>query len=785
MVKKILSVFTVASMMLVTSCSNDEFDNAQNGRETTVTFTAQLPDGLQAKTRAYADGTTATRLQYAAYLVENEEWKLTNVTGEATFQNLTTNVSMRLVNGNTYKIVFWADATESIYSFDKDNISVTANYENVASNNEKLDAFFKVEEITVTGADSRTIELRRPFAQLNIGTSDLSDAQKAGREVKKASIKVKTYSKLNFKTENVEGETAEVNFALADLPTNETFPVDGYEYLTMNYLLMPVDKQADNDITILYDNAEERTFQNVPLQRNYRTNIYGNLLTSKEDFKVEIKPDFDNEHNYAVWDGKSTEQPESNDDVYIIKTAAEWIWLKQNGSGNMNIELAADIDFGGHEVKGLGFSGTFDGKGYSMSNMTLLCGGSYYSNGLFQGDASGEVTVKNVTVKDVKAECFYPDNGYVGTIFGDVQNNVTLENVHVVNADLCGVQSVGGLVGFVASGKTLTVTNCSVDGSYIHNYAVDNESGFVAGLVGRPVGTVNVSASEVKNTTINGYYVEKRGENSVQAAIGTVESSSNVTTSAVSVTKTLLDAVVNTTEELKSALTTGKKNIILKAGEFELGGTGFSTDEVTLIGLDKETSIVKVSSSIYAQDKTINLENLTYSVPSGLSYTEQNFAFIHHASQLNIKGCIIEGGRLRINVSNATISDCLFNVTTSSGFDGYGLFYYGNSNSNVTVQNCDFKTAGKAIVMYNESSKVLNLNVDKCTFVSSNSSTDKAAIQMHTEYGISGTLNITNSEASGFKDIHGGLWNEIDNNSKNATQKFKVTVDSQVVQNVN
>lgn len=87
-------------------------------------------------------------------------------------------------------------------------------------------------------------------------------------------------------------------------------------------------------------------------------------------------------------------------------------------------------------------------------------------------------------------------------------------------ADLCGVQSVGGLVGFVASGITLTLNNCSVTGSYIHNYAVSNESGFVAGLVGRPVGTVTASNCEVNNTIVEGFYAARRGESSIAAAVG-------------------------------------------------------------------------------------------------------------------------------------------------------------------------------------------------------------------------------------------------------------------------
>ncbi|HBK29726.1 MAG TPA: hypothetical protein DDZ04_08445, partial [Parabacteroides sp.] len=135
-------------MMLATSCSNDEFDNIQNGKESTVTFTAQLPDGLQSKTRAYADGTTATELQYMAYLEDDKgDWKPTSVTGTATLTGLKTTLSLKLVNGSTYKVVFWASAPNSIYKFDTDNAKVTANYDKQANSQESMDAFYKVEEI--------------------------------------------------------------------------------------------------------------------------------------------------------------------------------------------------------------------------------------------------------------------------------------------------------------------------------------------------------------------------------------------------------------------------------------------------------------------------------------------------------------------------------------------------------------------------------------------------------------------------------------------------------------
>ena len=241
--------------------------------------------------------------------------------------------------------------------------------------------------------------------------------------------------------------------------------------------------------------------------------------------------------------------------------------------------MAANIDFGGHEVKGLGFDGEFDGQGYTMSNMTLLCGGSYYSNGLFQGDASNDATIKNVTIENVTAECANPDQGYVGAIFGDVQTGKTviLNGVNVKNANLCGVQSVGGLVGFVASGATLNVNNCTVDGSEISNYAVDNESGYVAGLVGRPAGTVDVQNSTVTNTTIDAYYASRRGESSIQPVVG---DNTNLTAGEdVKVSKTSLDGAifVSTAEELCQINTLGKvSTLVFLTADIDFKGAAMS-----------------------------------------------------------------------------------------------------------------------------------------------------------------------------------------------------------------
>ena len=609
--KKILFSLMAAIMIFATSCEND-LELGATGKTSVVSFSVESPEMAS---RAYSDGLSATKLQYAVYEGEQILPALTEL--NARIEGKTT-VNLQLTTGNTYTVIFWAAAPDAPYSVDFASKTMTVDYSagNKASNAENRDAFYAKKTFTVTGSQTETIELRRPFAQLNIGTADYVDAKKAGYEPKYSGVKVKNvYTTLDLWEGKVDGAT-EVMFDYAAIPVGEEFPVSGYDYMSMNYLLVASTK-ALVDIEFGYTETDAsaamtRIVGSVPVQRNYRTNIFGQLLTSDVAVNVVIDPIYEEPaHAVTIWDGKTVENPTITETEVLVANAAQWIGLKGKSIKGKTIKLTADLDFGGYDVKGLGFTGTFDAQGHIMQNMTLKCGGSYYSNGLFQGDASGEVTVKNLTIKNVVAECADPNQGYVGTIFGDVQNNVTLENVHVYGADLCGVQSVGGLIGFVASGKTATLTNCSVNGSYIHNYAVENESGFVAGLVGRPVGTVNVTNCEVNNTKVEGFYAARRGEASIAAAVGN-QNPTGASVTNVDVVKYLLDAVLSEGDNIQTALQAGKTNIYLKAGNYEMGKLNASGIEATIIGESAEKVTINGSIQIISSTKNFKLKNVTF-----------------------------------------------------------------------------------------------------------------------------------------------------------------------------
>lgn len=298
MKRYLLSTFTIAAAALLMTSCNDEMDNGlKTGDEGTVTFTAQLPSEMG--TRAFADGLTAKHLQYAVYEagqstplpVFGDE---TTVVGEAEMNNLKQTVSLKLTTGKTYDVIFWADATtDSPYTFNPASQEVSVDYSKVNNNSDNCDAFFKKETITVSGNQSVDVKLTRPFAQVNIGTDDFDAAKASGLEVTQTEVVAKAFATLNLATGKVSDE-ADRTFTMKAIPTasDGEFPVaGGYKYLSMDYLLVGADK-ATVDVAFNYGGPQSRTFTNVPVQRNYRTNIYGSLLTNTTDFNVVIEPAF-------------------------------------------------------------------------------------------------------------------------------------------------------------------------------------------------------------------------------------------------------------------------------------------------------------------------------------------------------------------------------------------------------------------------------------------------------------------------------------------------------------
>lgn len=349
---KLFSMFAVAAMLLTTSCSNDETNELISGEPVTTSFKVQLPNSIGTRPnkgakKAFADGKTATVLKY---MVFDENNNLVIPAAEKPI-NLSTDVQLSLITGKKYKIVFWAANAAAPYTIDETG-KVTVNYAGMKTNDESLDAFCRCYEYTAGAEVENPVKLYRPFAQLNVGTKDMDKAVKAGFNKADAKTKVVVSgiaSTLNLLTGEV-GDAVDVTCDLNAIPTGETFPKEGYEYLSMDYLLVGKETKSVVDVKWTVTDGtfnSERTFTNVPLQGNYRTNIFGNLLTSPTDFNVEIDPAF-NEPDYDV-PVPATEVKDQNQLSEAVKENGAVVKLAPNTTYRLPSTVGDNIHIFGNE----------------------------------------------------------------------------------------------------------------------------------------------------------------------------------------------------------------------------------------------------------------------------------------------------------------------------------------------------------------------------------------------------------------------------------------------------
>lgn len=310
--KLLLHAAVLATMLTSISCSQEEVAGGQAGDESVVTFTAQLPGSPQSK--AIGDGMTATTLSYAVY-AQGTTTPLITSKDEVDFTNGQATISLRLASGKSYDLLFWADAygakdSNAPYTVDFYTQTLTIDYDaaKTLSNDERLDAFFGTTTLEVKGAVNGNVTLKRPFAQLNIGTNDMEDAANTGlhTDALRTSVTVKNvYTNLNLMKGEVVGEEATVTFEENDIPKGQ-FTANGntYDYLALNYLLVGTDKGVV-DCEFKYTDGTtkvRKTISNVPVQRNYRTNIIGSILMGAVDLNVTIDPAFEeHDHNYDMY----------------------------------------------------------------------------------------------------------------------------------------------------------------------------------------------------------------------------------------------------------------------------------------------------------------------------------------------------------------------------------------------------------------------------------------------------------------------------------------------------
>ena len=318
--RKVLSFFVLAGVLLASSCSLKEDFRGNDSDFATLSFTVGEP-GVSA-TRAIGDGTSVDALYYAVY--DDKGNFIADLAGKKVGTTFPTTVEITLAKGQTYKIAFWAqDKDCKAYSFgqygDIENIYI--DYAGL-NNDESRDAFFKTIDHKVVGDIALDVTLERPFAQINLGVTqeDWDNAAKAGIYVAQSKLVINNAAtELNLFDGKVQDPTS-VEYALANIPT-QTLEVDlnkdgvkeAYKYLSLSYILVADQGQTANEEGMfgaesalvnatfsLKTNKEpfEVKVDNLPVQRNWRTNVIGEVLTGDIKFNIDVDPIFDGEEIY-------------------------------------------------------------------------------------------------------------------------------------------------------------------------------------------------------------------------------------------------------------------------------------------------------------------------------------------------------------------------------------------------------------------------------------------------------------------------------------------------------
>ncbi|MCH5231710.1 MAG: hypothetical protein J1F43_07950 [Muribaculaceae bacterium] len=833
--KKLNYLLLSGAALLLASCSQEEVFTSANSESVIITLNLDTP---QLRTRVIADGTTANNLQVVIYENTSDEGiKLVEKLPLISDFNKSTSVSVNLLKDHSYSVGVWAyaDGAEDIYSVDweKGDPILSIDYSKVKTNDESLDAFYAFEDIgKATGDGPIGVQLKRPFAQINVGTSDLEAAKAKGYTVTKSSITVSAaYNKFNLKEGDITDDAEEkpVAFDTNNIPEKTTdyliFPVEGYDYIAMAYVLVPTDNGI-TDITFTYtgeyddqsaDVEHSRTINAAPVKQNYRTNIFGRVLTTQNDLDVEIEDSFDGDELANLEEVYNGVKLDKITQTFFVSNADGLGWIAEIVNGirtadevesdnytygaaevafkGQTIRLSSNIDLQGvkwtpigNETKTNGasikaFAGTFDGAGYTISNLTVDAEENNHA-GLF--GATNRATIKNVTLKNVDIKGHYK----AGAIVGDGYN-AKIENCKVIGGQIIitpwqnsagkwdDANNVGGIAGYlIGQPETAYAKNCLVKDLTISAFRkVGGIAGSVSAADDKPAGQetkyAEISGCTVQNTQIiadmtntdyddyasrvpdigkiYGIKSTDKGEIDKWVKIENNTAGDDVTTEVIT--------VASSNEELKAAVKNEGATIMLSAGDYT--ATGFANN-ITIIGTEG-TNIHVGGNNGMANGVTFKNVKFIYT---------GSYAAFTGCRDLTYEDCEFEGEPFSY-AANATYKGCTFNQTG----DAYDIWAY--TSSPLVFDGCTFNSAGKALLIYNEGGQQdQKVWIKDCIFKASKAVAGKAAIEISSQYhSVDVVIEGCTAEGFGTGNISGEtLWNV-----KNETNPVKVTVDGVVV----
>lgn len=791
--KKLNYILLGAAAIVMAACSQDDMLNAPQG-EGNYNVTVKLPsDGVT--TRALGNGLTADNLYMAVYDADNDNSFIYKDLGITFGGQLETTVSLNLATGKQYTIAFFAlspqAAKDQVYNFDPEGGILEVKYENMTSAGNIADAYDCFYRCYPTGIISgnmqtETIELYRPVAQVNWGTNDLiqpaiADNFGASGEYIQASLTTTAYNKMDLMTSDVVADAkVAVNLQNWTAPTEEAFPIDGYDYVAMEYMLAPNTESAVYDLTLNVSNAgkpgatgvaNDIVVSSAPVQANFRTNIFGNLLSDNVSFEVVKDPEWGTpDYNFDIINGKQYKVITSDDQTSIRQGGnmilhGDYAYTGTSDGAYLMINYNTDLNLNGYEL-----SSTKPGQ----YDATLTIGGSATDVTLTNGTIA---PLTNNTTAEPAIIFVRPVNDVQVTL-----NDITAIGMHPVWMNAANANSTGSRI--IINGGTYNSQSATSPAVYVSAYESVNTAGQVV-INGGTFGQAGITNAFLLNVldrlrrdkdprefiiVYGGTFINFDPANCVSEGIPTNFVADGYQTVASQVGGDTYYTVVpvgytpvTSQEDLQASVATPDATIYLQGDTYTFP-TNVATG-VTFIGSDNTT--INVGTSKAAGYDGVTFKNIHF-------VGTDNYSGLQHSKNLTYEDCVLDG--IFFNYSEGlTYNNCTFNQTKVD----YNVWTY--TANDVVFNNCTFNCAGKSVLIYNElsaSSPTLTITFNGCTFKSSQPANDgKAAIEIGA--GSPYIVNINNCKATGFDE--GSLSGNILWNHKTTANPCTVNVNGQQV----
>lgn len=722
--KKLLKSFAAAAMsVLALACAKEQVGPGE-GAMVEATFSVDVP-GVEISTKGLSDAASVNELVFDAFRTQNDTVSIKGFRQVVAVENGRATIQVKLIKGQNYRFVFWAQKANNGY-YNTDNLShITVDYSKALANDSSLDAFFAKEEVSnVQNPLSKTIILKRPFAQVNYVTKEELGE---GLHIEQSQITVKNALTSFNPLRNKLSGAKDVTFNYNAVPT-EKLLIGGieYNYLATAFILAKNDNSKDIvDVEAKFKANKGYSVTvstpGLPCQRNYRTNVIGNFMSVDGTYNVEIDSAFkgDLQSDYvenALNSGQVvtlTEDyslPEGSGGVAVFSGKTSVLNLNgkkfENRNGDKNNKAAL-------QVRGML---TINGDG------DVICEGGADNNAVLVEDG-GHLII----------------NG--GTYYVEKDANGK-SNSTIYARKACTIEINGGVFSAEpnAEGKTPYVLN-QADDLTVNCFSV--KGGI---FVGFNPADVNECHGKVTSFVAEGYRSVKTEYEGKEAwkveeipAVTTQEDFNSAITSA--------SAGVSATIKLASNMTAVLDNGIANAG-------GNSEAEkakrrnLTFIGDGTQTFDVIT--------KATNAEGGMLNYQRGSSFTFKNMSI--KAGEGNFDGVVCDElvyenctitGKLTL-YGKATFVNCVFENTMANQ---YSIWTWGGTD--VKFDKCTFNTNGKAILLYGQATeaKPTNLIVTNCTLNDrKNGAAGKAAIEIGNDYNATYNLTISDCVINGFAE---------------------------------